>query len=117
MPTNKHSISIPILTPPPLNESSRIPSGGLASGTSSRPKSAATALELVTLDQGSLAKTIDAVQLIASDIKSQVASSHSISLSELQIEVGISATGKVGIIGFGADLQCAAKLQLKFRVE
>jgi hypothetical protein len=109
------AIVVPVL-PTAGAESRRVARGGLASGESPSFNSASQTLEAVTLDGKSLAQTVEAVQAMALEVNART-QGKSVSLSEVQLEVGVSATGKVGILGIGADLQCAAKLQLKFKIE
>lgn len=115
MPQSRHETIVPVLLP--NADKTRSPSGGLASGRATATNVAANTLDLVRLDPESLTQAINAIEDVVSQVKEQAASSTSISLLELQLELGLSATGKVGILGIGADLQCAAKLQLKFKVE
>jgi len=69
------------------------------------------ALSLLSVDHETLEQCLTAAQIMFQIVQRRYMDSP-IKTDSISIELGISATGKVGFLGTGVDVQAAAKLQI-----
>lgn len=91
--------------------------GSLATASESAARSISKRIMHVALDEESLARTVTAAISIAKSIQERVTPDSKFELSELEISLGVSATGKVGFIGTGLDVECEASFSVVLRHE
>lgn len=118
MVTKPVGLTIPVLASAvaPISEQPRKTSGGLATSQSSLNKRISSNLQQIAIEQESLRNALQAIEQMVSSIQDPALAQKSTRLTEVQLTLGVSATGQVGILGVGVNVQCAASIQLKFAV-
>lgn len=89
--------------------------GGLATVKPNKVNSITDRLDKIVLDTESLQRAITSVDKMVNIIKSTATNGSDISLSEVELELGVTATGKIGILGTGFDIECEARMKLTFK--
>ena len=97
-----HKINLPILT-----DRNRVTTSGKFRGTVATG-AVTDALGNLPVDEQSLSETLRAALDMATVIDDQATTHNGFRLSELQISLGVSTTGKVGFLGTGVDVGCEA---------
>jgi hypothetical protein len=97
-----HKITLPVLT-----DRNRVATSGQFRGTVATG-AVTDALENLPVDEQSLSETLQAALDMATAIDDQASDQNGFRLSELQISLGVSTTGKVGFLGTGVDVGCEA---------
>jgi hypothetical protein len=100
--TTTRVINLPILT-----DGNRVATSGQFRGTVATG-AVTGALGNLPVDEGSLSDTLRAALDMATVIDGHARADNAFRLSELQISLGVSTTGKVGFLGTGVDVGCEA---------
>lgn len=106
-------INLPVFSSISRENPSSKTKGSLAAGKLPKPK-IANQLTEIALDEESLNRTLDAAYAIASAIKNNERETSGPKLKEFEVTIGVSATGKVGLLGTGIDFECEASFTAKF---
>lgn len=101
------NLQIPIL----LNGDSSLRIGGPATISEVAKAEVRHALSLLSVDNETFDQCLTAAQIMFQIIQRRYIDSP-IKTDSISIELGISATGKVGFLGTGMDVQAAAKIQI-----
>lgn len=111
------TVVLPVL--PRGKSTTRQPSvkGSLASASTSTAKALAGKLQGVQLDDASLSTTLAAAIAVADRVQARLPPSSGLDISEIEISFGVSATGKVGFLGTGLDIECEASFTIVFTKE
>ena len=108
---NDGHIQVPILHNPSAgdakNATPRDPREGIPAA---RPNRALAEIAEVELTQEELAKAVSAAAQVASSV--QEADTGGARLDKLSFELGLSLSGKVGLLGIGAEASVAAKFSV-----
>lgn len=110
---------LPVLTEKTsATESQTTTRGSLASaGRRGIAKSAASKLAEIAIDTESLQTTVAAAMALAAEMQKHTEKRSGIRLKEFEVSMGISATGKVGLLGVGVDVECEASFAATFSID
>ena len=106
------SIQIPVMPRINRKPDTRTTKGALASAADSLAKSVSSKLPNVNVDEASLKTSLQAAISVAEKIQDNTPKESGFRISELEISFGITATGKVGLLGTGIDIECEASFSV-----
>jgi hypothetical protein len=89
-------------------------SGELAGIADAAASAAKKRLTSISVNDDALRAAIEAVAATAARIEQAVPLSVPFSLSSFEVSLGITASGAVGILGTGVDVECEATFTLSF---
>jgi len=74
-----------------------------------------SAFSSVFVDQSSLNNALDSVSTLVSCVTERLKESK-LSLESVDVEIGVSASGKVGLLGSGVEAEVAASVTLSLKL-
>lgn len=90
--------------------------GGPASVADTVRLSIQEAVSSILIDEASLDQSVQAIQMLTQYVKVKLNNTQ-IRADTISFQLGISATGKVGFLGNGVDIQLATTLQLTLKIQ
>jgi hypothetical protein len=109
--------ALPVVTDFLIEEKKGITEGEPASLSNAIKKAALKELATVNIDEKTLEQTVSAISSLVGSIKKiSNESESSVKADTVNIQLGITKSGKIGVMGSGMDLRVVTVIQVGFKV-
>ena len=90
--------------------------GGAATVAERARESLTEHIRDISVDSTAIEVAIDAATAMLHTTAERASTSRAIRVDSLSLQLGVSATGSIGLLGTGANVQAAATFQITFKI-